>query len=95
MASRSLALSLRQATRSRAALNAVKSRNQSPLLRGFATPISHGVKTESTTLSNGFTVRLGESMECTKGTTLTFADRNRALTLGTNIYGRRLDRCWQ
>ncbi|KAL9082727.1 MAG: hypothetical protein Q9159_006225 [Coniocarpon cinnabarinum] len=56
MASRSLALSLRQATRSRSALNAVKSRTQSPLLRGFATPISHGAKTESTTLSNGFTI---------------------------------------
>lgn len=52
MASRALALSLRQASRSRAALNAI----QSPVTRGFATPVSYGAKTESTTLSNGFTV---------------------------------------
>lgn len=54
MASRALAQSLRQAARSRKAINSVKS----PLLRGFATPVSHGTKTESTTLNNGFTVRL-------------------------------------
>jgi len=52
MASRRLALNLRQANRSRLALNAVRS----PVTRGLAIPVSHGVKTESTTLSNGFTV---------------------------------------
>jgi hypothetical protein len=54
MASRRLALNLTQGLRNRAALNAV-----SPLKRGFATPvIKNGVKTESTTLSNGLTVRV-------------------------------------
>lgn len=57
MASRRLALNLQTGLRSRAAINAVKARQQSPLLRGLATPVSHGAKTESTTLSNGFTVR--------------------------------------
>ena len=56
MATRRLALNLQQSLRSRAAINSVKTRN-SPLLRGLATPVSHGAKTESTTLSNGFTVR--------------------------------------
>jgi len=50
MASRRLALSLNQALRSRTALNSVRPK------RGFATPVNHGVKTESTTLSNGLTV---------------------------------------
>ncbi|KAF2090991.1 hypothetical protein K490DRAFT_62321 [Saccharata proteae CBS 121410] len=51
MASRRLALNLQQGLRSRAALNSI-----SPLKRGLATPVSHGSKTESTTLSNGFTI---------------------------------------
>lgn len=55
MASRRLALNLQHALRSKAAINAVKTRC-SPLTRGLATPVSHGSKTESTTLSNGFTV---------------------------------------
>ncbi|KAF2864846.1 mitochondrial-processing peptidase-like protein subunit beta [Massariosphaeria phaeospora] len=55
MASRRLALNLRQAMRSRAAINAVKT-GYSPLTRGLATPITYGSKTESTTLSNGFTI---------------------------------------
>ena len=55
VASRRLALNLQQSLRSRAAINSVKAR-QSPLLRGLATPVSHGAKTESTTLGNGFTV---------------------------------------
>ncbi|KAL1296734.1 hypothetical protein AAFC00_000204 [Neodothiora populina] len=55
VASRRLALNLQQSLRSRAAINSVKSR-QSPLLRGLATPVSHGATTESTTLSNGFTI---------------------------------------
>jgi len=57
MASRRLALSLQQGIRSRAAINAVKNSKQSPLTRGLATPVVYGAKTESTTLSNGFTVR--------------------------------------
>jgi processing peptidase subunit beta len=57
MASRRLALNLQQGIRSRAAINAVKNSKQSPLTRGLATPVVYGAKTESTTLSNGFTVR--------------------------------------
>lgn len=54
MASRRLALNLSQGLRNRASLNAV-----APLRRGFATPVvKNGVKTESTTLSNGLTVSL-------------------------------------
>jgi processing peptidase subunit beta len=53
MASRRLALNLSQGLRGRG-LNAV-----APLKRGFATPVvKNGVKTESTTLSNGLTVSL-------------------------------------
>lgn len=55
MASRRLALNLQQHLRSRAAINAVKTKN-SPLTRGLATPVTFGSQTESTTLSNGFTV---------------------------------------
>ena len=55
MASRRLALNLAQGLRGRAGLNAV-----APLRRGFATPVvKNGVKTESTTLSNGLTVGPG------------------------------------
>ena len=50
MASRRLALNLNQALRSRAALRSIQ-----PVKRGFATPVSHGINTESTTLSNGLT----------------------------------------
>jgi processing peptidase subunit beta len=56
MASRRLALSLQQGMRSRAAINAVTSARKSPLTRGLASPVAYGSKTESTTLSNGFTV---------------------------------------
>lgn len=53
MASRRLALNLTRGLRSRAAIDTV-----TPLRRGFATPvIKNGVKTETTTLSNGLTVR--------------------------------------
>ena len=55
MASRQLALNLQRSLRSRAAINSVKA-SKSPLTRGLATPVSYGSKTESTTLSNGFTV---------------------------------------
>ncbi|EPE24631.1 LuxS/MPP-like metallohydrolase [Glarea lozoyensis ATCC 20868] len=52
MASRRLALSLSQGLRGRTGINAV-----APLRRGFATPVvKNGVKTESTTLSNGLTI---------------------------------------
>ena len=53
MAARRLALNLNQHLRSRAALNAIHAPS---LTRGLATPISQGIKTESTTLSNGLTV---------------------------------------
>jgi len=55
MASRRLALNLQHATRSRTAINAIKNGSLSRF-RGLATPVSHGSKTESTTLSNGFTI---------------------------------------
>ena len=61
MSSRRLGLHLRTALRSRAAINAVKARSTpSPasLTRGLATPVPHGTMTESTTLPNGFTVRV-------------------------------------
>ncbi|KAH0565810.1 hypothetical protein GP486_000802 [Trichoglossum hirsutum] len=51
MASRRLALNLSQSLRNRAAVRSVR-----PLQRGFATPVSNGSKTESTTLSNGLTI---------------------------------------
>ncbi|KAI9682276.1 MAG: hypothetical protein M1817_000330 [Caeruleum heppii] len=51
MASRRLALNLTQSLRSRKALNAIQ-----PLKRSFATPVSHGATTESTTLANGLTI---------------------------------------
>ncbi|KAH7138443.1 mitochondrial-processing peptidase-like protein subunit beta [Dendryphion nanum] len=56
MASRRLALNLQHAVRSKAAINAVKAKGLSPLTRGLATPVTYGSKTETTTLSNGFTV---------------------------------------
>jgi len=56
MASRRLALNLQQSLRSKAAINAVKARNASPLTRGLATPVTYGSRTESTTLKNGFTI---------------------------------------
>jgi processing peptidase subunit beta len=54
MASRKLALSLQQGLRAQRAINAVK---PNITRRALATPVSHGSITESTTLSNGFTVR--------------------------------------
>lgn len=51
MASRRLALNLQQSLRSRAALRSLQ-----PRKRFLATPVSHGSTTESTTLSNGFTI---------------------------------------
>ena len=56
MASRQLALNFQRSLRSRAAINSVKASKASPLTRGLATPVSYGSKTESTTLSNGFTI---------------------------------------
>merc|ERR1711981_1093583 len=50
MASRRLALNLQQALRSRTAINAIRPKQR------FATAVSHGTKTESTTLANGFTI---------------------------------------
>lgn len=52
MASRRLAFNFNQALRSRAALKAVQ-----PVKRGFASPVALPSTTQSTTLSNGFTVR--------------------------------------
>ncbi|KAF2169391.1 hypothetical protein M409DRAFT_52640 [Zasmidium cellare ATCC 36951] len=54
MASRRLALSLHQGLRAQRAINAVKPNNITR--RALATPVSHASTTESTTLSNGFTI---------------------------------------
>lgn len=56
MASRRLALSLNQGLRAQRAIRAVKPQMGMGLTRSLATPVSHGSTTESTTLSNGFTV---------------------------------------
>lgn len=53
MASRRLAFNLNQALRSRAALKSIQ-----PVKRGFASPVALPSTTQSTTLSNGFTVRI-------------------------------------
>lgn len=57
MASRRLAFNLNQALRSRAALKSVQ-----PMKRGFASPITLPSTTQSTTLSNGFTVWKDDSI---------------------------------
>ncbi|EMC98944.1 hypothetical protein BAUCODRAFT_154638 [Baudoinia panamericana UAMH 10762] len=55
MASRRIAASLHQGLRAQRAINAVRSKPG--LIRSLATPVSsHGSTTESTTLSNGFTI---------------------------------------
>ena len=55
MTSRSLAARLNQGLRAQRAITSVKQRAPG-LTRALATPVSHGTTTESTTLSNGFTV---------------------------------------
>ncbi|KAH9823757.1 Mitochondrial-processing peptidase subunit beta [Teratosphaeria destructans] len=55
MASRRLAFQLQQGLRAQRAINAIK-KPQPGLIRSLATPVSHGSTTESTTLSNGFTI---------------------------------------
>ncbi|KAI9718511.1 MAG: hypothetical protein M1828_006694 [Chrysothrix sp. TS-e1954] len=79
MASRALAQALRQGARSRRALNAVQP------LRRFATPTSHGVTTESTTLSNGFTIATEHSPWAQTSTVGVWIDAgSRAETKQTN-----------
>jgi processing peptidase subunit beta len=58
MASRRLAFNLHQALRSRAALKSIQ-----PVKRGFASPVLPST-TQSTTLSNGFTVRPADPINC-------------------------------
>lgn len=84
MASRRLALNLNQALRSRAALNSVQ-----PFRRGLATPIHQSINTESTTLSNGLTVRL--EMAYLEVDVNGMVDRYRTLAVGADVDGRRLD----
>lgn len=55
MASKRLAMTLHQGLRSQRALRSLKPQGHN-LTRSLATPVSHGSTTESTTLSNGFTV---------------------------------------
>ena len=56
MASRSLALRLNQGLRAQRAIQSIKSKSKPGLVRSLATPVNYGQQTESTTLSNGFTV---------------------------------------
>ncbi|KAJ5488091.1 Peptidase M16 core [Penicillium expansum] len=56
MASRRLALNLNQALRTRAALKSIQ-----PVKRGFASPVALPSTTQSTTLSNGFTIATDHS----------------------------------
>ena len=79
MASRRLALNLKQAFRSRAAL-----RHLQPERRGFATPVNHELTTESTTLSNGLTVS-PQVLSGKSGLLTSTPDCDRTLTLGTDI----------
>ncbi len=85
MASRRLALSLNQALRSRAALKAIQ-----PIKRGFATPIHQSINTESTTLSNGLTVRSIWVLRVA-GADVELTDRDRTFPMGTNLNCWRLD----
>ncbi|KAK6430598.1 Mitochondrial-processing peptidase subunit beta [Oleoguttula sp. CCFEE 5521] len=56
MASRRLALSMHQGLRAQKAIRSIKPGNAVGLTRSLATPVSNGSTTESTTLSNGFTI---------------------------------------
>ncbi|KAF2139904.1 uncharacterized protein K452DRAFT_231351 [Aplosporella prunicola CBS 121167] len=81
MASRRLAFNMQQAMRSRAALNSIRS----PLTRGMAVPVSHGSKTESTTLANGFTIATEHSPWAQTSTVGVWIDAgSRAETDATN-----------
>lgn len=102
MASRRLALNLHQGLRSQRALQSIKPAfPQKGLTRSLATPVSHGSTTESTTLSNGFTVCATPSREdkMDGGALLAILqltlvpDRNRALSLRPDVDCWRMDRC--
>ena len=66
MASRRLAFNLNQALRSRAALKSIQ-----PVKRGFASPVALPSTTQSTTLSNGFTVRPAIPFDSTAASLMT------------------------
>lgn len=85
MASRRLALNLKQALRSRAALRYLQ-----PEKRGFATPVNHELTTESTTLSNGLTASL-QVPSHKSGLLTSIRDCDRTLTVGTDIDCRGVD----
>lgn len=71
MASRRLALNLNQALRTRAALKSIQ-----PVKRGFASPVALPSTTQSTTLSNGFTVRSVTSGQLHRKIANSFLDRH-------------------
>lgn len=94
MASRRLAMSLNQGLRAQRAIRSVKPKMQMGLTRSLATPVSHGSTTESTTLSNGFTVRShwpAEAMRWIGQLTGDGIDCNRTLSLRPDEHGRRVD----
>lgn len=84
MASRWLALNLKQAVRSRTALNSLQ-----PFRRGLATPIHQSINTESTTLSNGLTVSL--QITCLEVDIDGLVDRYRTLAVGADLDGWCVD----
>ena len=88
MASPRLALNLNQALRSRAALKAVQ-----PIKRGFATPIHHSINTESTTLSNGLTVKYRFHGTLEFLSLILVTDRNGTLAMGADLNRWHVDRC--
>lgn len=89
MASRRLALNLNQALRSRAALKSIQ-----PVKRGFASPVALPSTTQSTTLSNGFTVRSASySINGTESSLISLLDCHRLLAMGSDFHRRRVDRC--
>lgn len=89
MASRRLALNLNQALRSRAALKSIQ-----PVKRGFASPVALPSTTQSTTLSNGFTVRpASDSINGTASSLICVLDCHRLFAMGSDFHRRRVDRC--
>lgn len=80
MATRRLALNLQRGLRNKQALNAIK-----PVYRGFATPASPPVTTQSTTLNNGFTVS-SHAVHMNAKELIGRADCDRALALVASIF---------
>lgn len=93
MASRRLAMSLNQGLRAKKAISAVKPKMGMGLTRSLATPVKSNT-TQSTTLSNGFTVRshwICPPRRPLASLTSPATDRNRALSLRPDQHRGCLD----